>query len=107
MLFRNVNCRQCKKCETKPSSTVFEFGNRQHVKLQKLMQIASIVDIQKIYIETDVVDCKVPLLLSKVAMKKAEINIDFAVDCHNFWITLGNHFGDLHEMDPVRKITWF
>ena len=71
------------------------------------MQIASIVDIQKIYIETDVVDCKVPLLLSKVAMKKAEINIDFAVDCHNFWITLGNHFGDLHEMDPVRKITWF
>ena len=33
-------------------------------------------------------------------MKKVDINIDF-------WITLGNHFGDLHEIGPAGKITWF
>ena len=58
--------------ETTKGSTLFKFGNGERVKSKKFMKIPSIIAGKKVFIETDVVDCEIPLLLSKDAMKKAE-----------------------------------
>ena len=44
------------------------------------MKTPSIIAGKKIFIETDVVDYEIPLLLSKDAMKKAGTSIKFATD---------------------------
>lgn len=43
------------------------------------MKTPSIIAVKKIFIETDVVDYEIPLLLSKDAMKKAGMSIK---ECH-------------------------
>ena len=43
-------------------------------------KIPSIIAGKKIFIKTDVVDWEIPLLLSRDALKKAGMNINFATD---------------------------
>ena len=61
--------------ETMKISTFFKSGNGKRVKSEKFMKIPSIIVSKKIFIETDVVDCEITLLLSKDAMKKAGMSI--------------------------------
>ena len=65
ILFRNIIYKRCKNVETKPSSTVFNLGNGLQAKSQKPMKIPLMVGSRKI----NIVDCEIPLLLSKDAMK--------------------------------------
>ena len=44
------------------------------------MKTPSIIAVKKIFIEIDVVNYEIPLLLSKDAMKKAGMSIKFATD---------------------------
>ena len=62
------------------SSTSFKFGSGEHVVSSKL--VTSLLEIagRKLNIETEVVNCDLPLLLSKDAMKEAEMSIDFSKD---------------------------
>ena len=69
-----------RKVETRPSSTTFKFKNGTQVKSQKLTKVHSIVGGKNTFIKTDVVVCDIPFLLSKDAIKKAEMNIDFVTD---------------------------
>ena len=69
-----------KQVKYQQSSTSFKFGSGERVASMKVVNIPSIISGRKVFIETDVVKCDLPLRLSKDAMKKAEINIDFSTD---------------------------
>ena len=69
-----------KQVKYQQSSTSFKFGSGERVTSMKVVNIPSIISGRKVFIETDVVNCDLPLLLSKDAMKKAEMNIDFSTD---------------------------
>ena len=62
------------------SSTSFNFGSGECVVSSKLVILPSEIAGRKLKIETEVVNCDLPLLLSKDAMKKAELSIDFSKD---------------------------
>ena len=62
------------------SSTSFKFGNGDSVKSLKKVKIPACIGGKEVFLETDVIDGDLPLLLSKDAMKKAEMNIDFTND---------------------------
>ncbi|XP_066911985.1 uncharacterized protein [Clytia hemisphaerica] len=62
------------------SSTSFKFGNGDSVESLKKVKVPAYIGGKNVFIETDVIDGDLPLLLSKDAMKKAEMNIDFIHD---------------------------
>ena len=62
------------------SGTSFKFGNGDSVKSLKRVKVPAYIGGKNVFIETDVIDGDLPLLLSKDAMKKAEMNIDFIHD---------------------------
>ena len=68
------------KVTEKDSNTTFRFGDGEvHTSMKKVKIPVTIVG-KKINIETDVVDCGIPLLLSKKSMKRAKIKIDLEND---------------------------
>ena len=62
------------------STTTFKFGSGDSVKSLKRVKIPVCIGRRNVFLETDVIDGDLPLLLSKDAMKKAEMNIDFTND---------------------------
>ena len=68
------------KVTEEDSNTTFRFGDGEvHASMKKVKIPVTIVG-KKINIVTDVVDCGIPLLLSKKSMKKAKIEIKFEDD---------------------------
>ena len=67
--------------EIKPSNTNFTFGNGRSYQSTKCAKIPCYVAGMKADIEVDVVNCNIPLLLSKKAMKKGKMCLDFERDC--------------------------
>ncbi|CAF2215355.1 unnamed protein product [Rotaria magnacalcarata] len=68
------------KVVTVPSKSVFKFGDGERLTSLKRMKLPSEISGVKIFIETDVIDSDIPLLLSRSAMKKANTKLDFTQD---------------------------
>ena len=66
--------------KTEPSLTYFKFGDRKMVHSYKTVKVPTEIVGKKVFIVTEVIEKGVPLLLSKAAMKKAEVKIDFTSD---------------------------
>ena len=62
------------------SSSTFKFGSQEKFKSLYRVKIPAKVGSKDISIVTDVIESKIPLLLSKEAMKKADTNINFTND---------------------------
>ena len=71
-----------------PSNTVFKFGDGHEVVSLERHRIPAFIGNKKLFIETNVVDSEIPLLLSKAAMKKAGSKLDF---CHDTVTMLGEN----------------
>ena len=61
-------------------SSSFRFGDGNRRKANKSVTIPARIGNEDIMIKTDVIDSELPLLLSKEAMKKGDVKIDFARD---------------------------
>ena len=64
----------------KESTTSFRFGDGNPVKSEKTVTFPAKIGKKNIMIKTDVTDTDLPLLLSKSAVKKANVKIDFSND---------------------------
>ena len=62
------------------SDRKFEFGDGRVVQAKTKVKLPVYLGEKKVLIETEVVDSEFPLLLSKEAMKKAEMTTDFVND---------------------------
>ena len=71
---------QLKNIKTSPSDANFKFGSGEGAKSMKKVFLPSVIGERSVLIETDVVKYDIPLLLSKDAMKKAAMQIDFKAD---------------------------
>ena len=71
-----------------PSNTVFKFGDGHKVFSHEQHRIPAFIGKKKLFIETSVVDGKIPLLLSKASMRKAGLKLDF---CHDTVTMLGEN----------------
>lgn len=67
--------------EFKASDARFKFGSDHVYESRGQVIFPAILGKRKVFISADVVDTKVPLLLSKATMKKAKTIIDFESDC--------------------------
>ena len=63
-----------------PSNKVFKFGNNGRLPSQGAYKIPITLAKKEVILEMDVVESDLPLLLSKAAMKKAQMKIDLAGD---------------------------
>ena len=63
-----------------PSESTFTFGDGKSVQSLKRVSLPCSVAGFEVDIVTDVVECSIPLLLSKTSMKKAEMKLDFKND---------------------------
>ena len=70
--------RQC--IQVKPSDSSFTFGDGLGEKSMKRVVLPCYIGGKRSTIETDVVKCNIPLLLSKPAMKKGKMCLNFAND---------------------------
>ena len=70
------------KCEVvhKPSTTVFKFGGGERLQSLGKVVVPCYLAGKKCSIETDVILSDIPMLLSKQAMKKANMKLDLAND---------------------------
>lgn len=62
------------------SGSVFRFGDGERFHSSKRIKLPCRISSKEAFVETDVVSCDIPLLLSKAAMKRANTTIDFAND---------------------------
>ena len=62
------------------SDASFTFGDGVNISSLKRVLLPCYIHGKRCEIETDVVDCNVPLLLSKKAMKKGKMCLDFEKD---------------------------
>lgn len=69
-----------KKCFN--SKKVFKFGGGTCLKSYGEFSIPAVLADKSVTIQTDVVESDIPLLLSKDAMKKAGVKMDFAKKLH-------------------------
>ena len=76
----------------KESSNRFKFGDGNKVCSQQLVKIPALIGQTEVFIETDVVDTDIPLLLSKKSMKRAGTELNFRNDT----VTMFNPKLDLH-----------
>ena len=72
----NVVCN----LKVEDSETNFRFGDGQLFKSSKQVTLPASIANMDVSITTDVVDCDLPLLLSKDAMKTAKVKLDFVND---------------------------
>lgn len=68
------------KLESKPSESVFRFGDGNKVESFQTVTIPATLGGHDISISTDVIDKDIPLLLSKNAMKEVGMNLNFERD---------------------------
>ena len=63
----------------KESTTSFRFGDGDSVKSEKTVTFPARIGHKNIIIRTDVMDTDLLLLLSKSAMNKANVKVDFSI----------------------------
>ena len=68
------------KVEEEESGKTFRFGDGRVQTSLKRVKIPATVVGKKIFIQADVVDCPIPLLLSKASMKKAKVELNLEND---------------------------
>ena len=68
------------KLKPNPSDSLFRFGNGAELKSKLNVDIPCNIAGKNIYINTDVIDPTIPLLLSKGAMKRAGCLLNFGED---------------------------
>ncbi|VDI13885.1 Hypothetical predicted protein [Mytilus galloprovincialis] len=78
------------KC--KESNTPFKFGDGKTVHSYQSVKLPATIGSLKCYIETEVVDCEIPLLLSKDSLKRAQT----VLDLHNDKVTMFGKPVDVH-----------
>ena len=66
--------------EYEPSNTVFWFGDGKRFKAIKRVTLPCCMTGKNIKIKADVVDCNIPLLLSRDSMKRAAMGINMSSD---------------------------
>ena len=69
--------------EVMHSDTKYRFGDGVEVTSSKLVKIPALIGHQKVMIATDVVSNDIPLLLSRSAMKRSNMVLDFVNDTVN------------------------
>jgi len=73
----NLSEYELSKVKEEPSVTTFTFGDGNKVSSIKKVVLRCIINNLQAIITTDVVDCNIPLLLSKQSMKKAGMCLNF------------------------------
>ena len=63
-----------------PGKSIFKFGDGKEVRSNKLVTFPAIIGKIKVKIVCDVVECEIPLLLSKDSLKKANAELNFFND---------------------------
>ena len=76
--------KNAQKVVEESSSSSFRFGDGNRKTGNKYVTIPARIGNEDIMIKTDVTDSDLPLLLSKEAMKKGDVKIDFARDKVSF-----------------------
>ena len=76
--------RDAQKVVEESSSSSFRFGDGNSKIANKYVTILARIGKEDIMIKTDVIDSDLTLLLSKEAMKKGDLKIDFAKDKVSF-----------------------
>ena len=76
--------KDAQKVLEESSSSSFRFGDGNSKTVNKSVTIPARIGNQDIMIKTDVIDSDLPLLLSKEAIKKGDVKIDFARDKVSF-----------------------
>ncbi|XP_057302644.1 uncharacterized protein LOC130636814 [Hydractinia symbiolongicarpus] len=76
------------KIQRSPSDTVFRFGGGERLKSNGKVKIPCNMAGKECEIVTDIVECDIPLLLSKTAMKKADMKLDLVNDTAEIFGTL-------------------
>ena len=71
----------------KPSTATFTFGDGKRVSSSKILTLPCYINGRRSTVDTDVVTCNIPLLLSKKAMKKGKMILNFEKDA----LTVGNN----------------
>lgn len=71
---------ELKQVRTEPTTSTFRFGDGKTVVSSRRLVLPCYIGGLKATIRTDVVDCNIPLLLSRDAMKRAKMNINFEND---------------------------
>lgn len=79
-----------KKVKTSPVSNVYRFGDGNEVTSTQTATIPAFLGLREIGISTDIVEKDIPLLLSREAMKKANMSIDFKDDTASVFNTVVN-----------------
>lgn len=69
-----------KKIKSEPSKSVYRFGDGKRMKSNRCVVIPCVLADKTITIKTDIVDCCIPLLLSRSSMKTAGMIIDLKSD---------------------------
>ena len=76
----SLNDEEKDKIVYKTSNNKFKFGDGEKVCSQQLVKIPAVIGKTSVFIETDIVNKDIPLLLSKKSMKKADTELNFRDD---------------------------
>lgn len=77
---QSLNDHDKSKLKSSDSAKMFKFGGGTCLKSEGAYEIPAVIAGRNITIKTDVVDSDIPLLLSRTAMKKAQIKMDLEND---------------------------
>ena len=80
----NMSASDKLKMYEEPSNTSFTFGDGRSVKSNRRIVLPCHIAGIAGCIKTDVVPCNIPLLLSRAAMKKGKMKMDFDKDVATF-----------------------
>ena len=73
----SLNKEESAKVQSQSSLKVFRFGDGKCYEATRKVTIPAMTGDIEVHIETQVVNCDIPLLLSKNSMRKARTKIDF------------------------------
>ena len=96
---QTLSKKEMLEIKEKNSDTTFRFGDGGVQKSMKKVKIPVTIVGKKVLIETDVVDCDIPLLWSKPSMKRADVKLNLEDDTAmifgrklNLTCTLSGHY---------------
>ena len=72
--------KQRQQAKVIPSTVYFRFGDGNDVTSNKVVKFPTVLGSQKVFIEANTVANKIPLLVSRSSMKKAQMIINFDDD---------------------------
>ena len=76
----SISEKDVQSIEEMEGTSKFKFGNGESFQSLKKVRLPAKIGSKSVQIETDVVEAEIPMLLSKVSMKKANAKLDFVQD---------------------------